>query len=203
VRGVLGAKSTRGELAKHVFEGGLGGAAVNASREGLEVGRAKRKAQAFLGDKTASAASSIGKKRILMHAGDVWGHNTMAARQALSASGHTAHEALENAPTLLHHNFENAKTVLHHPVPAKVPAAPTSAAGKPQGKRRVLHAAGALGAGALGVGGVAVAGGHHGDPKLASSVLLKLAAKVRPSSIQPVRTSKLNPIIDDDIDYEV
>ena len=46
IKGFVG--TNRGEVAKHVIEGGLGGAVVNQGREGLEVGRAKRKATEFL-----------------------------------------------------------------------------------------------------------------------------------------------------------
>lgn len=41
------------QLARDVVEGGLGGAVVNAGREGLELGRARRTAQAFLRDDDA------------------------------------------------------------------------------------------------------------------------------------------------------
>jgi hypothetical protein len=46
IKGFLG--TNRGEVTKHVIEGGLGGAVVNQGREGLEIGRAKRKATEFL-----------------------------------------------------------------------------------------------------------------------------------------------------------
>jgi hypothetical protein len=46
IKGFMG--TNRGEVAKHVIEGGLGGAVVNQGREGLEIGRAKRKATEFL-----------------------------------------------------------------------------------------------------------------------------------------------------------
>lgn len=53
---VAGGKDVKGfsaafrkpQLARDVVEGGLGGAVVNAGREGLELGRARRTAQAFL-----------------------------------------------------------------------------------------------------------------------------------------------------------
>ena len=106
VKGFRGA-FTGPRLARDVVEGGLGGAAINAGREGLELGRAKRTARDFLhSDKMASVMSnavntvrSVGKKQILMDAGEVWGHNTHALRSARAAAGHA--DDLGNAKTMI------------------------------------------------------------------------------------------------------
>lgn len=168
------ASTNRAELGKHIVEGGLGGAVVAQGREGLELGRARRQATAFLGGgKTASMVSdavSVGKRRIMLHAGDVWGQGTVAARQAASAAGN----AIEHAPA----------------AQAVVQAAKSRLPGK------------ALGGVGLAVGGGAgIAAGkkteQHKQNKLASS-LATLGGKIK-----PVPTSKLRPIVDDEIEFEV
>lgn len=184
---------TKARLAKEVLEGGIGGAAINAGREGLETTRAKRTAASFLKE---ASLPPIGKRRILMHADDVWGRNTMAARNAADAAG-KAREAFENAPTMLHHKPAA-------PAVTQAAQAAPSAVKPKKGKRRMLKAVG--GVGMLGAGGLAMSGGQPQADKLASGLsfaLPKLAAKLQLNKVRPVRTSKLNPIIDDEIDYEV
>lgn len=171
------AKTNRGELARHVVEGGLGGAAVNASREGLELGRARRKAMDFLrSDKTAAvvggAARAIGKQRVLLQAGDVWGHNTIAARHAAQAAG---------APQALG--------------AAAVGSAPAVA--KPAGRRLLGGHPGRTLAAGTGVAGAGYLVGQNAEAKLAAGIG-NIAARIR-----PVPVSKLRPIVDDEIDFEV
>jgi hypothetical protein len=166
------ASTNRAELGKHIVEGGLGGAVVAQGREGLEVGRARRNAMSFLSGKTASAlgeAASIGKKRIMMHAGDVWGHGTVAARQAANAAGHAA---VEHAPAA---------------APALVQAAKSKLPG------RAL-----TGVGLAVSGGVGVAAGKKNEQHKLASSLAALGGKIK-----PVPTSKLRPIVDDEIEFEV
>ena len=52
---------TRPQLARDFVEGGLGGAALNAGREGLEVGRAKRTARSFLAGDSQKLAQGLAR----------------------------------------------------------------------------------------------------------------------------------------------
>lgn len=222
IKGMLG--TNRGEIVKHVFEGGLGGAAVNASREGAEIGRAKRKAKAFLEDKTA-AVLPVGKQKFLLSAADVWGHNTIAARNAASVAGTAGADAVHNtmvhaptmapgirntmahAPTIApgQQGIGNARTIMAGgrtipPRAAPVAAAPVAAV-QPRARGRLRPGVGIAAAGVGLTGAGMLAAGGDPQQKLASGLnrsLSNMAAK-----IQPVRTSKLQPIIDPDIDYEV
>lgn len=190
IRGFMG--SNRGEVTKHIFEGGLGGAAVNASREGLELGRARRQAQQFVQtNKTATARlPSVGKRRILMDAADVWGHNTAALRGARSV--------VDSAPSFskVRVPMEQVKARgLRPPTkPAPVPAA------APKTSRTGLKVLG--GGAALGAGGYVAAGGED-EPEHKLAAGMRRAAPHFAAKIQPVRTSKLAPIVDDDMQYEL
>jgi len=60
VKGFTGAFN-KPQLARDVVEGGLGGAVVNAGREGLELGRARRTAREFLQDEGPRPKTSAAK----------------------------------------------------------------------------------------------------------------------------------------------
>lgn len=60
VKGFVGGFN-RPQLARDIVEGGIGGAAINAGREGLEVGRAKRTARDFLAHDQQKLAAGLTK----------------------------------------------------------------------------------------------------------------------------------------------
>lgn len=205
VRGLL--STNRGEIAKQVFLGGVGGSVVNASREGLEVGRARRSATNFL--KAASLNPlPLGKRRILMSAGDVWGHNTVAARNALEAAGHKVHDARAFADTI--HAGGNhvgprafADTIRPGATHA-AEAATETAAPVVRRPNRLARGLGVLAGGtALGTAGAFAtrAPAPLDQQKVAAGLrrsIPNLAAK-----LQPVPTSKLSPIVDNDVEFEI
>jgi hypothetical protein len=163
---------TAGHIGRQAFEGGAGGAGIKMLQEGMEVGRAKRTAKNYLGqDKVAVAIpKSVGKARIHMNVGDVWGHGTRAAQDAAAAAGGVA-------------------------APAAAKAAP-----RQLGK---AHAAGVALTG-VGVGGAYGAGQTTADPyarrdKLAKA-LSNIASKIKPV---PLPTHKMNPLIDEDVEFEI
>lgn len=88
VRGLVSAN--RGDLAKHITEGVVGGGAIRAAQEGLEIGQAKKKVRSFLNEpKTAEKPPSSGN--LAAAAGAQLGalshrHSTMATSAALGAA---------------------------------------------------------------------------------------------------------------------
>jgi hypothetical protein len=50
------ASVNKADIAQHVTEGAVGGSAIRAAQEGMEVGRAKKKIHSFLNEKTAAEA---------------------------------------------------------------------------------------------------------------------------------------------------
>jgi hypothetical protein len=156
----------------------------------------------------------------LLSAADVWGHNTIAARNAASVAGTAGADAVRNtmshaqtmapglrntmahAPTIApgQQGIGNARTIMAGGRTIPPRAAPVAAV-QPRARGRLRPGVGLAAAGVGLTGAGVMAGGGDPQQKLASGLnrsLSNMAAKV-----QPVRTSKLQPIIDPDIDYEV
>lgn len=204
VKGIRGTNLPR--TARDVVEGGLGGAVVNAGREGLELGRARRTAREFLSDKTAAAFEALEPELggafkqadLFAGGGGVSLLGVDAKKRGLRRLGQLLSGSRARQLTKAHEAERQRGLGEAFPeVLTKIDKERANEAQKSFGLR-----AGTVitGGGALGMAFKA-RGRKRQKQKLAQG--LKRALPNLAQKIQPVPTTKLRPIIDDDYDFEV
>jgi len=212
--------TSRGELGKSIFEGGVAGAGIKTVQEGLEVGRAKRTAQQYLAQRPVNpavqklaAAIDLAKKKGLGRLGQlVTGSRAKALGEAASRSNARAHN-LQNASRSAAMGAVNphAKTVAAGAVSPSQRARGAfdrragrtnklidDLAAEHQSRRKVMGVVKGISGGA-GVAGGATAASHVGH-KEASDLGKSLYVLTR--ALEPVAPTPLTPLMDEEVELE-
>lgn len=218
VRGVNDVKGLQAafkgpRLAREVVEGGVGGAVINAGREGLELGRARRQANAFLGSKTAAPLDLAKSKGLGRVAQLATGSRARALGQAAHNSNTRARGLFESARKSYRKRVSDSAET-RQVATGRGARTPIETGNKQnerthrlidelQAEHRAHKNFKRVGAGAAlaGVGAGAAAASRPAQEKLAAGLSRSLPALAK--RIQPVRTSKLAPIVDDEVEFEV
>lgn len=229
----VGKDFTTGQIASDAIQGGVVGAGLKTMQEGLGVGRAKRTANRYLQQNPEAAkmaGKSIGKQRIMKTVTEVWGKTHPFHRAAMGAADtiRVPHEARRLAAANPLHGAHVPFSAAARPKPKATVSqvAPRHSRSPGDSALRQLGSGSSEGAalarphqasptpgkkpnlkllvgGGLALGGAAATNGNSDEQpktKFAAS-LTRLADKViKPS---PLPTTKMAPMIDGDVDYEL